>query len=102
MFYEVSVRYAARQSEGGKGVAHQAKVDSTRETQVLRISPDLSVGEEEGHGEESTDNLMLVSDDSFRLSRPLTIVPLLPQNHLPRHMKPARIGLGIPQRLTMA
>lgn len=33
---------------------YQAEIDGARKSQILRITPDLGVGEEERHGNEST------------------------------------------------
>lgn len=40
-----------------RDVTHQAETDGAGETEVLFVAPDLSVGEEENHGEEGTDDL---------------------------------------------
>ena len=44
------------------GSTYQAEADSTRKTQVLGVSLDLRIGEEEGHCQKGADDLGVLSD----------------------------------------
>lgn len=78
----------------------QAEADRTSEAQVLSIVPNLSVGEEECHSDQCTNDLSCQRNPIAYLV--LTMVPRLPQNHLLRHIRPATIGPGIEQTFATA